>query len=156
MSERLHHLLQRPWEDLSYHHVEKALSTYLNNHGRPSLPPCWKGSQHLHQRPWEAQPSTMLERLSTYINDHVRPILPPCQKGSQHLHQQPWEAKPATMSEMLQHLHQRPWEDLAYNHVGKAYVYLRLPDLSLPLGRNLDLKYTKILSKVFKLHSSHF
>ena len=43
-----------------------------------------------------------------------------------------------------------------YHHVGKAHVYLHLVDSSLPLGRNLDLKYTMLLSEVFKLHSTHF
>ena len=42
----------------------------------------------------------------------------------------------------------------SYHHVGKAYVYLCLPDSSLPLGGNLDLKNTKLLSEVLKLHSS--
>ena len=41
-----------------------------------------------------------------------------------------------------------------YNNVEKANVYLHLPDSSLPLGRNLDLKYTKLLSEVLKLHSN--
>ena len=103
----------------SCHRVGKALNTYINAHGRPSVPPCRKGStlksttmgglachhvgkaQHLHQRPWEAQPATMSERLSTYINDHGRPNLPPCRKGSHHLHQRTWEAQPATMSKRL-------------------------------------------------------
>ena len=40
-------------------------------------------TQRLHQRPWEAHPATMSERLlNTYINAHGRPILPPCRKGS--------------------------------------------------------------------------
>ena len=91
------------------HHVGKDLSSYINDHGRPTLPPCWKGSWHLHQQSWEAHPATMSKRLSalrsmtmaepayrhvgkalnTYINDHGRPNLPPCQKGSHHLHQWP-------------------------------------------------------------------
>ena len=41
----------------------------------------------------------------------------------------------------------------ACHHVKKAYVYLCLLDSSIPLGRILDLKNTKILSKVLKLHS---
>ena len=41
-----------------------------------------------------------------------------------------------------------------YHHVRMALVHLRLLDPSPPLGRNLDLKYTKLLSEVFKLHSS--
>ena len=43
-----------------------------------------------------------------------------------------------------------------YHHVEKAYVYLRLPNSLLPLGRNLDMKNTKLLSEVLKLHSGYF
>ena len=43
-----------------------------------------------------------------------------------------------------------------YHHDGKDYVYLHLLDSSLSLGRNLDLKYTKLLFEVFKLHSDYF
>ena len=45
---------------------------------------------------------------------------------------------------------------LTYHHVGKAFVHLRLPDSSLPLGRNLDLKYTNRLYEVFKIKFDHF
>ena len=39
----------------------------------------------------------------------------------------------------------------SYHHVRKAHMYLRLLDSSLPLGRNLDLKYIK-----FSLKYSNF
>ena len=42
-----------------------------------------------------------------------------------------------------------------FHHVGKAYVYLCLLESSLPLGGNLNLKNTKLLSKVLKLHSGY-
>ena len=40
----------------------------------------------------------------------------------------------------------------AYHHVRMVLVHLCLPKPSPPLGRNLDLKYTKLLSELFKLH----
>ena len=77
-------------------------------------------------------------------------------RKAQHLHQRPWEAQPSTMVESIPALTSMTMGGPACHHVEKAYVYLRLPDSSLPLGRNLDLKYTKLLFEVFKLHSSHF
>ena len=74
----------------------------------------------------------MSEKLDNYNNDHGRTNLPPGRKS------------PTITSTM---------GGLTYHHVGKAYVHLRLSDSSFPLGRNLDLKYTKLLSKVFKLNS---
>ena len=44
------------------HLVNKAHPTLIYDHGRPSLPPCQKGS--------------------ALISAHGRPILPPCRKGS--------------------------------------------------------------------------
>ena len=52
-------------------------------------------------------------------------------KMAQHLHMTMGGTNPTTMSE-------------------------RLTDSSLPLGRNLDLENTKLLSEVLKLYSSHF
>ena len=43
-----------------------------------------------------------------------------------------------------------------YHHVGKSHVYLRLLDSSFSLGWNLNLKYTKFLFEVLKLHSGYF
>ena len=79
--------------------------------------------------PWLAQPTTMSEGLNTYI--------------------QTWAAQPATMSERL-NTYIQPWE------AQPSTMSERLSDSSLPLGRNLDLNKTKLLSEVIKLHSSHF
>ena len=41
---------------------------------------------------------------------------------------------------------------IACHHIGKDYVYLCLPESSIPFVRNLDLMNTKLLSEVLKLH----
>ena len=112
----------------------------------PILPPCRKGSQHLHQWPWDAQPTTMSKRLNTYINDHGRPSLPPCRKGSRQLHQWTLDSHPATMLERL---------STFVNDHGRAILppCQKGSCVSLSLRGNLDLKNTKILSEVLKLHS---
>ena len=71
---------------LACHHVGKTLNTYINDHGRPSLPPCRKGSQHLHQRPWEAQPATMSKRLSC-VSTSSRLITSPWREPRSEEHQ---------------------------------------------------------------------
>ena len=61
MLERISALTSTTMGGPACHHAGR-LNIYINDHGRPSLPPCQKGSQHLHQRPWKAQHTTTLER----------------------------------------------------------------------------------------------
>ena len=93
-------------------------------------------THHLHPPAWEDKPTTIRERLNIYINDHGRTTYHHVGKAS--------TFTSTTMG------------GPTYHHVGKSYVYMRLPNSSLSLGRNLDLKYTKLLSEVFKLHSGYF
>ena len=55
------------------HHVGKALSTYINDHGRPSLPACRKGlcvfaSSELITSPWKEPRSEVHTRASLLID----------------------------------------------------------------------------------------
>ena len=125
------HLHPLAWEDQRTT-IQEKLNNYINDHGRTNLPPCQKRFQQLHQRLWEDQPTTMSKKIDNYINDNGSTNLPPCRKI------------PTITSTTM--------GGPTYHHVRKSHVYLRLPDSSIPLGRNLDLKYTKLLFEVFKLH----
>ena len=110
-------------------------------------------TQRLHPPAWEDQPTTIQERINNYINDHGRTNLSPCRKSfNNYINNHGRTNLPPCRK--ISAFTSMTMGGPTYHHVAKAYVYLRLPDSSLPLGRNLNLKYTKLLSKVLKLHSS--
>ena len=75
----------------SHRHIEHNLDTHnttLTSTGMGGQTYHHPGkAHHLHQQPWEDQPTTM-------------------SKNIQHLHQQPWEEQPTTMLKNIQYLHQ--------------------------------------------------